>query len=195
MLDKETQKISDTYLDKREAGALEYFLDKRDPPLAATTAARMYTLFLEGKSPEDIRKLNPGFSLGSIVHARVVGRWDENRLSYISDLMKQVNARQLQVQLETSEVVFELMQATNKNVGDGINKYLMSRDPKDLPFKVDSLHTYEKLIGLFRLVTGQDGKKIELTMNTSPVENVRLVPDRLLALSNMAGEELDGEDD
>jgi len=58
-------------LTEREKYAFQKHVSKRDPPIAPITAVKLFELFLAGRTCEDIRRLNPAFTLGQIVHARI----------------------------------------------------------------------------------------------------------------------------
>lgn len=144
-------------LDDREVAAFRRWQNSNQPALAPDTQAKLFALFLNGKSTEEIRRLNAQFSLGQIVHARVTGKWDELRQRHIEDLLLNVKQRVAQVTMESVTFVSDLLAAANKEHGDRIARYLATGNEKELgDLRITSLQGYKTAVELLQKLTGQD---------------------------------------
>lgn len=152
-----------------EQQALEYFEKKSavtatrgrgDPDsysLAPDVQARMFNLFLQGRTLQDIRAVNPQFGLGQIVHAAVVGRWFGRRDEYLDELLVSVRNRAVQSVAEAVNFVADQMAATHALHADQVAKFLQTRDVGDLGgFAATSVKQYKELVELLIRLTGQD---------------------------------------
>lgn len=117
-------------------------------------------LFLQGKSCEEIRRLNPGFSLGAIVAARLSGKWDEQRTKHLTELQEQTKGRVQQSVLETVDVMCDLLAAKNKLYRDKVLKFIQTGDEEYLRgLDVAGLKGYKEIAEALMKLTGQDGNK------------------------------------
>jgi hypothetical protein len=168
MSDTEKTEIEKTVnLDDREQYALTKWQAGTHPALAPDTQAKLFRLFLNGKSTHEIHRINPQFSLGQVVHARIKGKWDERYEQHMDELLNGVKARVQQVTLESIEFVSDLIAAANKKFGERIKKYLQTENPDDLgDLQITSLDGYRKAVELLHKLTGQDKAqgKSELTV-------------------------------
>lgn len=147
-------------LTSRERTALTYFVEKKEPLLAPSLQAQLFALFLNGKTTEEIRKMNPGLSLGAIVQARIAGKWDEQREAHLQNLFQGVRERAQQAQLEGVTFISDLMAATHKLHGDRVIRFLQTGNPADLgDMRIDSLEGYRKVVEILLKLTGQDSQK------------------------------------
>lgn len=144
-------------LDDREISAFRRWQNSNQPALAPDTQAKLFALYLNGKTTEDIRRLNPQFSLGQIVHARVNGNWDELRQRHVEELLLGVKSRVQQITLESVNFVADLLAAANKVHGDKISRYLQTGNEKELgDLQISSLQGYKQAVELLQKLTGQD---------------------------------------
>lgn len=152
-----------TELSPKELKAYEYFLDTELSSISPITQAQFFELFLNGKSCQEIQKLNPGFELGQIVDARIEGGWDELRKEYQTDLLKTVKDRAQQAQLETVVLLSDMLAAANKSHSKRLKKYLQTGDEKELGgLRVDSIKTLKEVLEMLLKATGQtDTKKVQ----------------------------------
>lgn len=154
-------------LDDREEYALQIWRGTEQPPIAPLTQARFFRLFLNGKSTHEIHRLNPQFSLGQVVHARIQGKWDLRAEQHLDELLNGVKARVQQVTLESIDFVADLISAANKLYGERIKRYLQTEDPNDLgDLQIKNLDGYRKAVELLQKLTGQDkpSQKGEITV-------------------------------
>lgn len=140
-----------------EAYAFEYFLKVNQPALAPSLNAQLYTLFLNGRTTEEIRRINPAITLGQIVHARIEGDWDLRREEYLDRLLTETTGRVQQATLETADFVCDMLAVANKEHGDRLRKYLQTGNQDDLgDFKIDSIFNLKQTIEALQKLTGQD---------------------------------------
>lgn len=142
-------------LTERDQFALDRWLRSKQPPVAPDTATRMLELYLRGHDCEDIRKANPGFSLGSIIHARVVWRWDLAIDEYREKLRAGVIDKATIVGLETVHVVSDLLSANNRRLKQKLLCYFQSGNDADLPIEVSSVRELKGLVEVWQMLTGQ----------------------------------------
>lgn len=147
-------------LSPTELKAYDDYLEKGAPSLAPSVQLQLYQLFLNGKSTDEIARLNPNFSLGMIVRARVEGFWDEKRDAHLAQLLEGVRERVQQAQLEAVNFACDMLSAVHKLQGDKIKKYLQTGNQEELEGLGGnlSLKTYKEVVELLLKLTGQDSK-------------------------------------
>lgn len=152
-----------TKLDARELAAYKYFISAKYPDLSQELSQKFYELFENGASCEEIRKANPGLSLGAIVHARVKDGWDAMRSNHLSDLERDIPERVAKTQLDSANFLQKLLTATHMIHSEALDKFLATGDKKHLkgtPLESVKMKDYQNIIELLMKVTGQENKKI-----------------------------------
>jgi hypothetical protein len=190
---------AENLLSEDDRHILKTFEESGKPGLGPSLCATFFELFLNGKTEREIQKLNPVYDLGAIIQARVKYGWDEKKDKYISELQSGVIARMLQVQMEASNFMADVLAATHKRYGTAIKKYLQSGNADDLQgFDVNNVQAYYKSIEALMKITGQDQKKkIELggTVNSSvqikDMSEKPLTPDQAALLLEILSKEDD----
>lgn len=160
--------LAKSKLSSVERAAYSSYTDSGKAPLSPVVERQLYELFLNGKTTTDIQKINPQFSLGMIVRARIDGDWDSKRETHIADLLEGIKDRVQHTQLEAVNFACDLLSAVHKMQGDKIKKYLQTGDEADLEGAGLNLglKTYETVIRLLLELTGQNkekDKKVEVT--------------------------------
>jgi hypothetical protein len=156
-----------TKIEPRELEAYKYFCSSKQPTIAPSTEEKMFGLFLQGKSCEDIRKVVPGFTLGSIVHARVHSEWDRRKDEHREKLLNSMQSRIQQTQMEAVDYICDLIAATHKLNRDKLHRYILNGDEADLE-GIGMSAAYKSALEMFFKLTGQDNKKVvkgEITHN------------------------------
>jgi len=144
-------------LSPKEVKAYRYWKNSREAELAPATQAKLFSLYLNGKTTHEIQALNPGFSLGQVVYAKIKGEWDRRRNEHLDYLLNTVQQRVIQVTAESAIFIADLLSATNKYHGEAIKKYLQTGDPSDLgELQINSLQGYTRAVELLQKLTGQD---------------------------------------
>lgn len=165
-MDKDRLAIAKSRLSQVELKAYEDYVEQGKPPLAPSVMAQLYQLHLNGKSCEEIARLNPNFSLGMIVRARVDGLWDEKREAHIAEMLEGVRERVQATQLEAVNFACDMMSAIHKLQGDKLKKYLQTGNPEELEGLGGNLNlkTYKEVIEILLKLTGSDKEsKKEIT--------------------------------
>lgn len=141
-----------------EKEAYDEYIGSKAPPLSPAVSSQLYELFLNGNSCQEIARLNPNFSLGMIVRARVDQFWDLKREAHLSDLLEGVRGRVQQTQLEAVAFVSGLMSAIHKFQGDKIKMFLQTGDESILASLggMVSFKAYKEAVTLLLQLTGQD---------------------------------------
>ena len=161
-------------LNDRELSAYHYWQSTQDPPIAPSTQAKMFELFLQGKELEEIRRLNPGFSLGAIAAARLQGGWDQQRDQHLQDLLGKVRGRVQQSFLETVDLFCDLLAAKNKVHRDKVLKFIQSGDERELAdLNLGGMKGYKDIIEGLAKLTGQDQNRKVSGSVTLQVETPR----------------------
>ncbi len=152
-------------LSPRELDAYRYFLRAKQSSIAEDAADRLYQLYLQGQSCEDIRRVAVGFSLGQVVAARIVGEWDSKVAGYRENLVANVPIQAEQTHLEAVDFLGNLLKATYMKYGDKIRKYLATGDEAhliDVPLP-KSVREFGAVMDLFMKSTGQDKRRVEVS--------------------------------
>jgi len=137
------------FLTERERSAYRVYSGLKQSPVAPSTVASFFSLFLAGKSCQEIVEANRGFSLGQIVQIRIDYKWDELRTEYLTQLMKSVSTKMLQSKLETVSFVTDALSATHKLWGQKIIKYLQTGNESELQnIPIGTLGTYKLFVNL-----------------------------------------------
>lgn len=144
-------------LSPKEIAAYKNWSSKQEPAIALSTQAKMFELYLNGNSCEEIQRLNPGFHLGAVVSASIEGDWDARRQHHIGRLLEGIRERVQQVTLESISFAADLLSAANKKYGDRIKKYQQTGDESELgDLSISSLKQYRETVEMLMKLTGQD---------------------------------------
>ncbi len=152
------------FLNEREAHAYRVWQGISKPALAPSLNAQLFNLFLQGKTCEEIRRLNQALQLGEIVAARIQGKWDERREEHLDRLLKAATERAQQTTLETADFVCDILAAANREHGDRLRRYLQNGDEAELgDLRITSLHSLKQTVEILQKLTGQD-KQTKVTV-------------------------------
>ena len=126
-------------IDDKERAALAYWLASKVPELAPAKRMELMALYLRGYSTDQIRKEHPVFSLGQIVHAKIVDRWDIAVEQYAQRLRDSMIDQVALTTMETARTLVDVLAAANHFLGVKARKYLETNNPADLPFPIDKV--------------------------------------------------------
>lgn len=176
------------YLSKEESEIWEKYTKDQGDILSPIPALKLYELFLNGNTCQQIAKARPEFSLGAIVDARLRYKWDERKEEYINSLYKNTNDRAVQIQMEAVQFVADMLAVTHKVNGEKYKKFLMTGNPADLgDLEVGSIKQYKEVIELLFKLTGQENNKkvvqhvtVEHSDKAEPKKERELNPSDLL---------------
>lgn len=153
--------LSIAKLSKREEAAYQFVIKYNTPRIAPSRSTEMYQLFLNGKTCEEIARLNPGFNLGQVVRARVEDDWDERRDRHLADLLENARSVVQQRQMESIMFLTDYMSAMHKVFGDKMKKYIASGDITELEGIPFNFKQYKEILELMLKLTGQDKKEVK----------------------------------
>jgi hypothetical protein len=154
------------FLSEDEKQELDRWLNKNEPVLANSTQGKFFSFFLNGKSCKEIWEMNTAFSYGSILHARILGEWDKRVIEHQKQLLDKTQKRSVQIHLEMSKAILDLIGAQNKVIANRVQKFYETNDEEELPFSIRSTKGLKELIELFYLLSGksQETEKISGTI-------------------------------
>lgn len=169
-----------TSLTPREEAALRVWSGLGQPPLSPSLSAKLYELFLRGRSCLEIVDLNPGISLGAVVSARVRDNWDVRRQEYRLRLEEEVYDRVRTSTLETLDRLSLELHASNKLAMAKLQRYLQTGDENEIKdMNLDSSKHMAGIVSLLRELTGAGDKKkheVSVTLTSSkPATEAKVV--------------------
>lgn len=151
---------AESSLTEREAHAYRVWQGSARPPLAPSLNAKLYALYLNGKTTEEIRRLNQQLTLGDIVAARVSGHWDDRRQEFLEHLLDHTTERVQQATLQTAELLCDLLTAADVQHGDKLRRFIQTGDEKELgDLKITTLGGLKAAVEILQKLTGQDRQK------------------------------------
>lgn len=154
-------------LTEKELEAYNYFVNLNESVPVPEEQAKLFVLFLSGKSCQEIQESNQQFSLGQVIYCRLLGEWDNRYNAYLTELLNNTMKRLQTVTLETIGFLCDLISVANAEHGEKIRNYIKTKNPEDLGgLQITTLNGYKNAIELLQKITGQDGqKKKEITIN------------------------------
>lgn len=151
---------AESRLTARELAAYRWYTRGGQPRLSPSLQEQFFQLHLQGKTTEEIVRLNKGYTLAQIVTARVEGDWDAVRDLYIQDLLQSSRGRYQQATLESVQFLADILAAANKKYGDAAKLYLQTGDEKHLKgFDINSIGQYKAVVEILQKLTGVDQQK------------------------------------
>lgn len=159
---------SNVKLDERELAAIKYWINSKQPALAPVKRLEFLALYLRGYSTDQIRQEHSTFSLGQIVHAKIIDKWDNAVEDYRKRLRDSMIDQVVLTTLDTARTLVDVLAATNHHIGKKARKYLETGLESDLPFNVDKVRDYQSLIASFQLITKSGPKNTEVNVTVNP---------------------------
>lgn len=155
------------FLTPHERSILDDWLkNSTKPKISIDTSLRMYELFLQGCSMQEICELNKNvFSMGQLLNARVQQEWDERKLKHLDHLYGTIVQKVAQVQSEGISFIADVMAMQHKLYSTKIREYLQTGDESKLdgvPMEYRTATGYRKIIDSLMKITGQDKQKDKL---------------------------------
>lgn len=152
-----SEKVRDLRLSQDELEAYRYYCASDLPPLPPTVQDRFFVMFLNGTPLKKIAKLNASYTLGQVVSASIEGKWQAKIQEHTNQLIAISRDRLLQVQLESIQMLGNLITAANLETTKKYFEYLQSGDPNVLgDLKIDSLYQLEKAVNIIKTLTSTD---------------------------------------
>jgi hypothetical protein len=146
------------FLSTEEREELISYLENGGHPLSPDTAAKFFELFLNGTNCYDIWKLNKAFPYGAILDARIKFKWDAQKDEYAIRLQNDIKNKVTQAQLETADLMSDMLLAAKKKNSAKLKRYLQTGDEKELEeaLNIGSLKTLKDIVEGLMKITGQD---------------------------------------
>ena len=123
-------------LNPKEEAGLRYYVAAREAPIGASKSAEMFELYLRGRDTDQIRAANSAFSLGAVVYARILYRWDLGRQEVQQRLRQATIDRVVHARLEAANFSLDLLSAAQKLWAGGLQQFLQTGDPADFPVEI-----------------------------------------------------------
>lgn len=169
------QDPKDLYLTPDEQKALTEYQEARKPELAVETSMAFFQLFLNGYSVDEIHEMNKAFPVEAIHWARLKYGWDKRKDQYITEMHEKIVTKVTKAQLETTNLMTDLLTVTTKKYGDKLKRYLQTGNEKDLEgvMGVQSIAQLLKLMDGLQKITGQANTK-RVEQRITKEENVNI---------------------
>lgn len=145
-------------LSPEEQSELREYLEKGGHPLSPDTAAKFFELYLNGTNCHDIWKINKAFPYGAILDARIKYKWDLQKEEYAVRLQNDIKNKVTQAQLETADLMSDMLLAAKKKNSAKLKRYIQTGDEKELEdaLNIGSLKTLKDIVEGLMKITGQD---------------------------------------
>jgi hypothetical protein len=101
-------------------------------PISLPKRNGLFALFLNGKTLDEIWKLNPNLGFGQIVYTAIEDNWYVARQAHLDTMIQRSKIRAVQATAESLELAADIIAALRKEHGDNIAKYLHTGNLKDL---------------------------------------------------------------
>jgi hypothetical protein len=140
--------------------------------LSPDTNKRLYELFINGVSINAMMEMNRALTLGSIIKARVDGRWGARRDVYLGEILGQVPQQMRQLAAESLGFMMLQLTAFHKQHSQNLMRYIQTGNPADLKGSgLTSLKEYSRLIETIKNLTDassggrKDGPLVGVTVS------------------------------
>jgi len=148
-------KSSGTQLSVKENTEYELWTHALSPPLPLANALKLYELFLNGYSCDEIFRVNGGkIPLGQIVDARVRYQWDERKAQQLESVYGNIEQKVLKTKNDAILHITDQLAASHKLMGDRIKLFLQEGDPEVLgSMDLANLKAYKELLQMLMTLT------------------------------------------
>ncbi len=155
----------------KEGEELRRWRRKSEAPLPLALALKMYELYLNGYSCEDIWRVNgQKYPLGQVVDAKVRYDWDERRNEQLDNLYGGIEEKVMHVKTEAVSHLANMLSAAHKIWGDRVAEFLQEGDPEKLAgFDPSSIKNYKEILSMLQLLSAKDTKEVKVTGNVEHV--------------------------
>lgn len=115
--------------------------------VAPDRAVNFLTLYLEGRSVEQIHQRFPQWPKGAFLYARYKYGWDKAREEYVESLTKEVVGRLTKVKAEVVHYLLDSLAVTHKEFARAMEVYLQNPTEDNLPRnRIKNLKEYRETI-------------------------------------------------
>lgn len=153
----DVQAIEKAKLEKKtlEEDSLIEWRAKQEPPLHLSVALKLYELFLNGYTCEDIYNVNGGkYPLGQIIDAKERYSWESNREKQVAGMLSKIEDKIVKAKYEAINVVSDLVNAASKLYNTRIQEYLQTGDESVLEtLEITNIKNFKTLVGMLNELT------------------------------------------
>jgi hypothetical protein len=149
-------------LDPKERDAYRFFVKENQLEIGSDAADKLFDLYCNGSSCDEIRKAVKSYSLGQIVGARVMHDWDVRKEQKRLSMVKVIPDQAPVTLLEAQEFLGDLILATNRRFRESLKEYIATGDEALLPGlpMPKNMKELQTLVELFMKASGQDNEKV-----------------------------------
>lgn len=116
-------------LTKKEHEQLLKFINSSDPSLEPTKQAKIFALYLAGRTTWNISQdKSLGASWGQIVHAKVLGEWDDKLREHTESLLLDTVGKVRRLNLDSIDVMAEYINVANDIFKKRVEDYKNNKD-------------------------------------------------------------------
>ena len=154
--------------------------------LTPENASKFFSLYLEGRKIEDIRKQFPAVTAGVLLYNRYYYKWDIQKQQQFNELAMKVRERLAKCQADTANHLMDKLAIVNKEFAQAMEIYLHNPIKENLPeSRITSTkelkETIEILKEIIHLSQAPDGGKqgqpsITVNVNTGEGTKVEITP-------------------
>lgn len=116
-----------------EAKALEDHVRKNGAPMSPITAANFFLLFAEDYTLEKILSVNPSWTLGCLVDARIRYKWDDRLAQYVEEIHKQALTRMSKFKAEMLNQALDMFTLDSRIKREEMMRYMQNPTDENLP--------------------------------------------------------------
>jgi hypothetical protein len=159
-------------MEAKEGEELRKWKRKAEAPLPLALALKMYELYLNGFSCEEIWRVNgQKYPLGQIVDAKLRYEWDDRKAEQLDSLYGSIEEKVLHVKNDAVSHLAGLLAAAHKIWGDRVAQFLQEGDQTLLAgFDPSAIKTYKEILSMLQmLVANKDTKEVKVSGNVEHV--------------------------
>ena len=132
------------------------------PFIPLASALKLYELFLNGYSVNEIYRINGGkIELGAIVDARIRFKWDERKEKQLEGLYSNIDQKIIKAKNEALVYLTDSLAAAHKLMGDKVKLFLQEGDISLIQgMDLDKFKTYKELLQMLQTLTANNGKNV-----------------------------------
>ena len=121
------------YFTDQELEAVNVHITQNGPTISPSVAANFLSLYLEGRSLEQICREFPQWPRGAILLAAHTYGWQHHKEKYIEDLMMQLRDRLVKSKLDVVNHLMDVLAVSHKEFAREMATYLQNPKPENLP--------------------------------------------------------------
>lgn len=117
----------------QEINILNSWIERGGSNLPPSVAENFLTLFCEGRSVDEIQKLNNKYPLAQILYARYAYKWDEKLVNYVEHQSKILPMRLKAAQMKAINHILDKLAVTDMYFKKQMEIYIQNPIPSNLP--------------------------------------------------------------